>query len=368
MTELMSTDVMPAIPMGGTAVQRVQTPFTTAMAVQAPRNITAIEKRAVQEAALLGDRGFYAWGAGKNHVEGPSQELAYMLSRVWGNCAHIQGPMQETHDAWVFEASFVDLETGFTTTRLFRQSKRWTVYGQMDEDRKADIRFEIGQSKAIRNVSLKALPAWLVDRAMDECKGNVRAKIEASIDEHGIEWVQKAYLARLTKFGAPESRVLECFGRAAPTALTLEDLVTLAGNIRALETKSDTIDAMFPVAETSETKKGVAGVKERMRRKPAEEAPPADEQPPDEAPEPDPDIIGPAESVVDKAALVEQVKAAAKALKLPEYDANKVRALLKQHAITVGPSEIIDRCDKWDVPDLQTCLEACAKVQHAMVK
>jgi len=232
------------------ALQRVQGEHATAIRVQVPRELGRIEHDCLVEADLLGDMAYYAWGAGKDRVEGPSKYLAMAMARLWGNCAVDLLPVQDLPESWVFTASFIDLETGFTLQRQFRQSKSWKVYGKFDEARKEDIRFQIGQSKAVRNVILNTLPEWLVNKCLDKAKGGVRERMQASIEKHGMETIQKAAIESCEKLGVPEARVLQTFGRHAASALTLEDLVILAGNIKVIQTGQDTIDAVFPGFET----------------------------------------------------------------------------------------------------------------------
>lgn len=244
--DLMELKGPPAVP-----VQRVQTNYTTAMAVQQPRELPRVEHSSIQESEMIGADGYYAWGAGKNRIEGPSKDLAMTLVRCWGNCAIDLGEVQDLPDSWIFTATFVDLETGFTLARQFRQSKSWTIHGRMDSARKEDIRFQIGQSKAVRNVVLNVLPKWLVRRALDACKGGVREKIEAAINKHGFDVVIKKTMDRLQSVGCDEPRVLAAMGRKALPALTIEDLVIIRGNISALESGADTIDAVFPLSQNT---------------------------------------------------------------------------------------------------------------------
>ena len=45
--------------------------------------------------------------------------------------------MQETPDAWIFTGHFIDLETGFTLSRQFRQSKHgWSTENTMKRKRR----------------------------------------------------------------------------------------------------------------------------------------------------------------------------------------------------------------------------------------
>ena len=241
---------------GGRSLQQVKTSYTTAVAVQKPRALPEVEKRLMIEADQAGEDFYYGWGAGKDRVEGASIGLAMAAVRNFGNCAVELAPVQETGTAWIFTASFVDLETGFTLQRQFRQSKSWTVYGKFDEARKEDIRFQIGQSKAIRNVVLNAIPKWLTSRAMDKAKGGVREKIEKQIakeaanfdgDHDAGRWsvIDKA-MVRLNECGVDEDRVLAKFGRNVVKALTVEDLVCILGDVHALKNGLDTLDNLYP--------------------------------------------------------------------------------------------------------------------------
>lgn len=251
---------VPAAPL-----QRLQGSYATAIAVQRPRDLRIVEQSALAEAALLGSEAYYGWGTGKDRVEGPSVELANVLARCWGNCAIELQPVQEARDSWIFTAAFVDLETGFTLMRQFRQAKDWTVYGKFDDARKEDIRFQIGQSKAVRNVILNALPAWLVRRAMDKARGGVREEVEGLIAKHGLEAIQRKAVERLASLGVEEARVLSTMGRKAVAALTVEDLVLLRGNITAIERGADTTESLFPVPEQAPAR-GAAGLADRIIR------------------------------------------------------------------------------------------------------
>jgi len=230
----------------GSAMQQVKTSYTTAVAVQKPRILAEVEQRLLQEADQAGEDFYYGWGAGKDRVEGPSVGLALAAARCYGNCAVEMAPVQDTFDAWIFTASFIDLETGFTLSRQLRQSKRWIVYGKHDEARKEDIRFQIGQSKAIRNVVTNSVPEWLINKAMDRAKGGVRDMIQRTVDQHGIEAVIERAVEKLSALGIDEARVLAKFGRPTTRGLTVEDLVLIRGDLSAIGAGQDTVDNLYP--------------------------------------------------------------------------------------------------------------------------
>ena len=230
---------------GGT-LQQTRTSYTAAVAVQRPRQLKKVHDQLMQEAALAGESFYYGWGAGDNRVEGPSVDLALAAARYYGNCAVELAPVQDLPDAWVFTATFIDLETGFTLSRQFRQSKAWIVHGKLDAERKMDVRFQIGQSKATRNVILNAVPGFLIDHALDAAKAGVRNKIEKYVSDKGLPAAVDLALRALAKAGIKEERVLNKFDLGSKKALTVENLVILRGNLTAIETGRERASDLFP--------------------------------------------------------------------------------------------------------------------------
>lgn len=277
--EEMARELLPqlAMPM---AMQRVQTTYMTAVTPQVPRNLKLVQRRFFEECELMGEDAYFSWGSGKDHVEGPSIELALAAARCWGNCAVEQLPAIETATSYVFTSAFIDLETGYTLTRQFRQSRKWTVSGKMDEERKEDIRFQIGQSKAIRNVVVNALRTF-VNLGLERSKLGVRNKIEKYIERNSIEAARQLILGELKKVGIAEGQVLAKFEYAAVGALTVDDMVRLRGDLKAIQVGEEAATNLFPPANAAAPKPSQA---ERMAEK---LAPPAPEPAPGPAPAPE---------------------------------------------------------------------------------
>lgn len=114
-------------------------------------------------------------------IEGPSIKLANDLARLYGNC-EVDCRAQDMGTAILFHARFVDLETGFALTRPFQQRKGASKLGGSDAGRRDDITFQIGASKAIRNVVVNALQTF-ADFAFAEAK-------EALVDKIGRDIVK----------------------------------------------------------------------------------------------------------------------------------------------------------------------------------
>lgn len=182
---------------------RVFGSLVTAQRVAVPRDERKILAKLREYAATGGDKYYYSWEAkqkrgGKGLIEGPTIKASNLVARLFGNCAiDVRSmPYDPTHD--ITYARFADLETGFSMTRAFIQRKNQDM-GMSDKDRAEDIAFQIGQSKAIRNVINNALEHFtqeLVDQAktslVDWLTNNAEnakkawAKIDALCEQYGI--------------------------------------------------------------------------------------------------------------------------------------------------------------------------------------
>lgn len=253
----------------GQTVQQIQTSYATAVSVQKPRNILAVQDKCLNEATLSGDRFFYRWESEtedkfgkkkKSVIIGPSFDLSMAVARLFGNIAVTQKPIQETRESWIFTAAFVDLETGFTLERTFRMSKNWKVYGNFDVFRKEDIRFQIGQSKAMRNVVVNAVPSFLVDKMIEAALNSVRGEIEKKLEANkgNIVAVINKALDECEKLGVTRDRVVAKAGYPIEQ-WGIDDLVALAGDYRALKQGREKADTLFPDPSTYNDSESDAG-------------------------------------------------------------------------------------------------------------
>jgi hypothetical protein len=247
----------------GKTLQQIKTPYVTAVAVQKPRELKDVVRRCVEEAELAGDSFYYRWEVEstdkktgkkkKGYIEGPSINLALAAVRNFGNMAVHQMPVQETRTSWIFTAAVIDLETGFTLERQFRMDKNFTIYGQMDSFRKDDIRFQIGQSKAIRNAVMNSVPAGLVDKMLAAAKNSVRTKIEERIKQVGgdIQKVIAEMLVAFGKHGVTQEMIAGKIGLARDK-WDVETLTMLSGDLKALVSGAETAGSLYAEDEQEE--------------------------------------------------------------------------------------------------------------------
>ncbi len=257
----------------GKAIQRVQTPYTTAVAVQKARSITKVTANVLEEAKLAGASFYYGWTAkkangGAEKIEGPSIDLAMCIARNYGNCA-IDIDDEETTSHYIFRGAFIDLETGFTCPRLFRQRKKQNI-GMKDQDRAEDITYQIGQSKVIRNCIVRATPAWLVDQAIETAKTAELAKIKPE----NIAISRARSFDFFRQYGVTQERIEAKVGRKLDD-WTAQDIVDLRGMGTALKEGRVTALELFPEIEASGDAKEANAKKSKP--KPAEGKKPDDE-------------------------------------------------------------------------------------------
>ena len=229
-------------PVVGGAIQ-TKTSYTTAMQIIRPRNLTVVTQRVLEEASIAGDEFYYSWSQGGSTIEGLTVGAAMAIARNMGNCA-VPVTVEETKDTYIFTATFIDLETGFNLQRSFRQNKISPKSKSGKEiysgERGADILFQIGQSKAIRNVVLNAVPNWLSKKVIEKAKENISKKIEQMGTEKAKAYIIKKAEALKVSLDVIESS----FGKMG--GWDTVKMVQISGAFRAIEDGFANIQDAFP--------------------------------------------------------------------------------------------------------------------------
>ncbi len=228
----------PSVPL-----MRSQTQFHTAIAVQRPRNLDKVVAAVLREAEFAGDAFYYSFPMGGKKIEGPSIGLAMAVAREWSNCA-VPVEYYETPTEWVFNAHFVDLERGFTVSRVFRKKKGKGAFKKLEDDRAEDMTFQAAQSRAIRNVVLAGVPRWLTDQAKERAKEAVLK----GISKEGLAAATEKALKFLAGYGITEARVLAVLGKPKHKWAS-EDIASLRGMASQLKDGQATAEQLFPATE-----------------------------------------------------------------------------------------------------------------------
>jgi hypothetical protein len=237
----------------GRTLQQVKTPYVTAVSVQKPRDIGKVQESVLKEADLAGASFIYGWNVrdrnGKvTRIEGPSIDMAMCLVRNYGNCV-LDTEYVETSTHFDFGAVLIDLESGTTIKRLFRQRRSQSISAKMDKDRAEDIVFQIGQSKAGRNVVVRAMPGWLIDQAIEAAKnGEVKR-----IDVRKLPETRQRAASFFLSHGVERNRIEKAIGKDMDKWMA-EDIVELRGMMTALREGRATIDELFPTEGINQPK------------------------------------------------------------------------------------------------------------------
>jgi hypothetical protein len=231
---------------GGATIQQSRTKFTSALKVQKERSIDAVLKKTLVEAGLAGESFFYAWtvkdknsNTGESVIEGIGIKGSMILVRNWGNCTITVDVSAETTTHWTLSAGFVDFETGFNIERLFRQRKGQEGGRYGDSERKLDINFQIGQSKAVRNIIVNALPSWIQDQCLETAKETAAGKYK-DVANH----IPK-FLREFAKFEVTKAQ-LELKVGLPVEQWEPRDLVMLAAIGRAIKDRQTSVENEFP--------------------------------------------------------------------------------------------------------------------------
>lgn len=214
-----------------------------AQSVIKARNIEHLMQKMTVLAAQFGDKYVYSWdvkkkGGGVDTIEGGTVDLAYDLAREYGNnCTDVRAL---DFPAYIeFYARFTDLETGYTTTRAFRQRKNQTAGGRMDADRQLDITYQIGQSKAIRNVTLKALSSF-AEYCIEEAKRGMYDKIKKDPKKY-LEAIERG----LEKFQI-DIKVVELQVSRTKANWTVRDIANVFAKLKSIDEGMAAAHEVFP--------------------------------------------------------------------------------------------------------------------------
>lgn len=238
----------------------------TARFVEKPRKLPEVMMNISEAAAAFGERFMYGWEVNdrrtgtKQWIEGLTIQAANALHNAWGNCTH-EVLVAETPESWIFSVCFYDLERGTGYTRLFRQRRRQDT-GMKDADRREDLVFQIGQSKAIRNCILNALAPQAT-------------YLTQEVKKRLVSWVEKNRDAALQtigemmhEFNLRQVQIEAMYGRTIEQ-FTNGDIAAVLKRLRAVHEGWTTVEEAFPSLENAPT------IKEEMEQRRATEKTPA---------------------------------------------------------------------------------------------
>jgi ribosome modulation factor len=174
-------------------------------------------------------------------IEGPSIKLANDLARIYGNC-DVDTRVTDLGDSWLIYARFIDLESGYALVRPFQQRKGASQMGGADDARRLDISFQIGVSKAIRNVTVNALQTF-ADYAFQEARNSLIERVGKNLEAYRDKIKDRVE----NDLQIDLARVETVRGRAIADWIATDVAMTIA-EIKAIQDGMATVDDTFPAA------------------------------------------------------------------------------------------------------------------------
>lgn len=206
-------------------------------------------------------------------VEGISIKGAMVAVSCYGNLKVGARLVAETPTHWLFEAQLIDAEKGVTVQRPFQQRRAMST-GMKDASRAADAIFQIGVSKAMRNVIEAALP-WLCREIEDAAKSGVLDRIANNQDG-----ARAFLLERMAELGIAVSNVCRTLAGRTPPKWTVPDMARLYVEIESIRDGMADADDLYPPLGREEDETPPAEAKKPAPSEPPPAAPPADEPAP----------------------------------------------------------------------------------------
>ncbi len=220
----------------------------TAQAVGVKRDIAAFLQRMKILAQMAGTDYRYEFPVKSKNgrtskVEGGTIKLANDLAREYGNCT-VDVRVVDGGQEWIFYARFIDLESGFTMTRPFSQRKEQTTMGD-DKARARDIAFQIGTSKAIRNVVLNSLQTYY-EVIFEEAKNSMYERIGKDLEDWK-QLIQK----RCKELGYDLKRIERQITKPIEEWLTV-DMVRVVAELKSISDGMALFNELYPMEHEEE--------------------------------------------------------------------------------------------------------------------
>ncbi len=232
-------------------LQKIHTTYNTAVSVIKPRQLKKALQDTKAEVEIAPDMMYYNWQVKSKHglktVEGGTIGLSLAIARNFGNCA-VDTDVQELPTHYIFTAAFIDLETGFTLRRTFRQRKAQNIGAKYGEERAEDITFQIGQSKAIRNVVLNAVPQVFVKKLIEYAK-YVQNK---EYTPEQIEDLKNRMIAFFKERGISEKQIGDYLDQPDPAKWSRERVIDLGTTAKAIENNELNVSDVFPETDAKQ--------------------------------------------------------------------------------------------------------------------
>lgn len=233
----------------GASIVRLENFTQMQMSLQRPRDEKIILKSAMEELDIYpscAEEAIYNKPVGKdeggqmNYAEGLSIRAAENLANRWDNSAYGCDIISEDDESVTLAAVFLDYERNTRHVIQKKVSKFFkTRHGQIKEhppDRFKEIIIPANQSKLLREVILRSLPAGL--------KKEYESKAKKLLGSGNLEMRLKKMITAFKKQGITQRQIEELRGKALKD-FEYEDLTEMLGVYNALKDGEITSESLF---------------------------------------------------------------------------------------------------------------------------
>ena len=224
----------------------------TAQRVVVPRSLEKVRATMRTLCAMNGEQYIYSWPVNdrknnrKVQIEGATIKLANDLARTWGNNQLDIRVFDDGPTHWMMYGRFVDLETGFSLTRPFRQRHEINMNMRGDNaDRQEDMAFQIGVSKCLRNVVVNGLSTE-ASFSVDQAKKGLVSWVQQN-PERAIEYIKSMTSEHAIPLLAVESIVGIKMGDWSP-----RDTAGVVMQMRSISEGMITAAELFPTDDDAQ--------------------------------------------------------------------------------------------------------------------
>lgn len=223
----------------GVTLQRMDGLYLTAIQIQKPRDITAVQKACLSEAELAGETFYFHWLVNKKDgtkaiVDGVTIHATMCIFQNWGKSAVIPDCEALPDGRVKYWADFIDFERA----NILRRNYTYTPTqppGAFAKDadqrqRWRDMQEQKAQSMAIRNAVKGGVPAWLVHKV----KMTARQAALKGIKEIGLGAAIKDAIDRFAEMGV-SLKQLEAHLGSERKLWTPLDILTLRSVLSAID-------------------------------------------------------------------------------------------------------------------------------------
>jgi predicted Zn-ribbon and HTH transcriptional regulator len=248
-----------------------------ATAKRYPRDIKIFKERLMSMANLdqeTAEGCYYALPRSGKAIDGPSVRLAEIALACYQNCVAEADVLMEDERFIYAMGQCRDLENNIAV-RIKVRRRITTKEGKRYNDDMIAVTANAACAIALRNAIFKVIPGAYIKPVFNKVKQTAVGEAQSLANRRA------EVIARLTKFGVTEDRILRVLNRRSIEEVTFDDVAILIGLSTAIKDGDTTVEGAFPdtfkeaqtrAAENNKAKAGSESVDVNMEDKKEKQA------------------------------------------------------------------------------------------------